>query len=141
MSVAEDLGETQQMKTSRTGTFEMKDPFLVDYKQSLQEVIKGMKNVGSSGTRLLIVEMIRSRWIKDKRATYPYEAAWVFDRNEEAVSKILKAVEVSGDVELVGRGHVSKGPAKPYRPRSLRKIVRTRQSSRQRNKRFQFKTF
>jgi hypothetical protein len=101
---------------------ESKDPFLVDYKQSLRAVLKGMGNVGTSGFRLLIVEMIRSRWIRDKRATYPFEVAWVFDRREEAVDRVLKGLEESGDIEMVGQGHGKKDRAKPYKPKSLRKM-------------------
>jgi hypothetical protein len=101
---------------------ESKDPFLVDYKQSVQEVVKGMKNVGASGLRLLMVEMIRSRWIRDKRASYPFEVAWVFDRSEDSVARVLKELEDSKDVEQVGLRGGKKGLAKPYRPGSLRKI-------------------
>lgn len=107
--------------TSRDPGLEAKDPFLIDYKQNLQDVLKEMGNFGPSGVRLLMVEMIRSRWIRDKRATYPYEVAWVFDRKEEAVSKILKTLEESGDIDVVGVGRSRKGPVKPYKPRSLRK--------------------
>ena len=105
--------------TGRDSGLEAKDPFLIDYKQNLQEVLKGMGNVGPSGLRLLMVEMIRSRWIRDKRATYPYEVAWVFDRKEEGVSKVLKTLEESGDVSLIGLGRSKKGPEKPYKPGSL----------------------
>jgi hypothetical protein len=100
---------------------ESKDPFLADYKQSVQEVVKGMKNVGSSGLRLLMVEMIRSRWIRDKRASYPFEVAWVFDRGEDGVARVLKELEESRDIEPVGLRSGKKGLAKPYRPKSLRK--------------------
>ena len=100
---------------------EAKDPFLIEYKQNLQEVLKGMGSVGRSGLRLLMVEMIRSRWIRDKRATYPFEVAWVFDRKEDAVSKVLKSLEESGDIGFVGLGRSKRGPIKPYKPGSLRK--------------------
>ena len=110
------------MKIQKTG-LEMKDPFLIDYKQNLQELVKGV-NVGSSSTQLLMVEMIRSRWIRDRRATYPFEVAWVFDRNEEGVSKILNALEESGDLEPAGLSRGKKGPAKPYKPKTLRKTVK-----------------
>jgi hypothetical protein len=103
-------------------SLEAKDLFLVDYKQNLQEVLKEMKSVGASGLRLLIVEMIRSRWIRDKRATYPYEVAWVFDRKEETIAKVLKGLEESGDIEQVGLLH-GKNLIKPYKPRSLRKTA------------------
>lgn len=102
-------------------SLEAKDPFLVDYKEKLQEVLKGMRSVGASGLRLLIVEMIRSRWIRDKRATYPYEVAWVFDRKEEAVERVLKGLEESSDIENVGLSRGKKDVVKPYKPRSLRK--------------------
>ena len=118
--------------TGRDSGLEAKDPFLIDYKQNLQEVLKGMGNVGPSGLRLLMVEMIRSRWIRDKRATYPYEVAWVFDRKEDGVSKVLKTLEESGDISLVGVGRSKKGPEKPYKPGSLRKsthVVEKRKSS------------
>jgi hypothetical protein len=114
------------MKGSGTTVLEAKDPFLIDYKQNMKELVKGMKSVGASGLRLLIVEMIRSRWIKDRRSTYPYEVAWVFDRREEAVSKVLKGFEESGDIELVGLGRGKKGLVKPYKPRSLRKASSSR---------------
>ena len=107
--------------TGRDSGLEAKDPFLIDYKQNLQEVLKGMGSVGPSGLRLLMVEMIRSRWIRDKRATYPYEVAWVFDRKEDGVSKVLKTLEESGDISLVGLGRSKKGSEKPYKPGSLRK--------------------
>ena len=110
------------MKIQKTG-LEMKDPFLIDYKQNLQELAKGI-NVGSSSTRLLIVEMIRSRWIKDRRATYPFEVAWVFDRNDDGVSKILSALEESGDLEPAGLSRGKKALAKPYKPKTLRKNVK-----------------
>jgi len=100
---------------------ESKDPFLVDYKESVREVVKGMKSVGSSGLRLLMVEMIRSRWIRDKRASYPFEVAWVFDRGEESVVRVLKDLEESKDIEQVGLRGGKKGLAKPYKPGSLRK--------------------
>jgi hypothetical protein len=109
------------MNSPRVSVLEAKDPFLIEYKQNLQEVVRGMKNVGPSGLRLLMVEMIRSRWIRDRRATYPYEVAWVFDRKEEAASKVLKALEESGDIERIGLGRTKKDLAKPYKPRTLRK--------------------
>jgi len=92
----------------------------VDYKLNLQEVIKGMKKVGPSGLQLLVQEMIRSRWIKDRRATYTYEVAWVFDRREESISGILKKLEEEGNIEPAGLGRGKKGPIKPYKPRTLR---------------------
>ena len=101
----------------------MKDPFLIEYKQNLQELVKGV-SVGSNSTQLLMVEMIRSRWIRDRRSTYPFEVAWVFDRNEEGVSKILSDLEESGDLELAGLSRGKKGPAKPYKPKTLRKTAR-----------------
>jgi hypothetical protein len=99
---------------------EEKDPFLSDYKKSLQDVIKGMKKVGPSGLQLLVQEMIRSRWIKDRRASYPYEVAWVFDRKEESISGIMKKLEDEGNIEPAGLGRGKKGPIKPYKPRTLR---------------------
>jgi hypothetical protein len=105
---------------SRTERPEAKDPFLADYKKSLQDVIKGMKKVGPSGLQLLVQEMIRSRWIKDRRASYPYEIAWVFDRREESISGIMKKLEEQGDIEPAGLGRGKKGPVKPYKPRTLR---------------------
>src|SRR3989442_15971956 len=47
-------------------------------------------------------EMIRSRWIRDRRASYPFEVAWVFDRREESISGIMKKLEE----EEIGRAHV-----------------------------------
>ncbi len=105
---------------SRSDRLEAKDPFLADYKQDLQEVIKGMKKVGPSGLQLLVQEMIRSRWIKDRRSTYTYEVAWVFDQKEEGISRILKKLEEAGDIEPAGLGRGKKGPVKPYKPRTLR---------------------
>jgi hypothetical protein len=105
---------------SRAEGLEAKDPFLADYKKNLQDVIRGMKKVGPSGLQLLVQEMIRSRWIKDRRASYPYEVAWVFDRKEEGVSGILKRLEEQGDIEQAGLGRGKKGPVKPYKPRTLR---------------------
>ncbi len=104
---------------SRSEGLETKDPFLRDYKQNLQDVIKGMKKVGPTGLQLLIQEMIRSRWIKDRRASYPYEVAWVFDRREESISGIMKKLEEEGNIEPAGLGG-KKGPIKPYKPRTLR---------------------
>ena len=105
---------------SRIEGFEAKDPFLAGYKKSLQDVIKGMKKVGPTGLQLLIQEMIRSRWIKDRRASYPYEVAWVFDRREESISGIMKKLEEEGNIEPAGLGRGKKGPIKPYKPRTLR---------------------
>jgi hypothetical protein len=105
---------------NRPEGLEAKDPFLADYKKSLQDVIKGMKKVGPTGLQLLIQEMIRSRWIKDRRASYPYEVAWVFDRREESISGIMKKLEEEGDIEPAGLGRGKKGPVKPYKPRTLR---------------------
>ena len=105
---------------SRLDRLEARDPFLADYKQNLQEVIKGMKKVGPSGLQLLVQEMIRSRWIRDRRASYPYEVAWVFDRREESISGILKKLEEEGNIEPAGLGRGNKGPIKPYKPRTLR---------------------
>lgn len=105
---------------SPTEGLEAKDPFLTDYKKNLQDVIKGMKKVGRSGLQLLVQEMIRSRWIKDRRASYPYEVAWVFDREEESVSGIMKKLEEEGNIEPAGLGRGKKGPVKPYKPRTLR---------------------
>ena len=105
---------------SRSDRLEARDPFLADYKQDLQDVIKGMEKVGPSGLQLLVQEMIRSRWIKDRRATYTYEVAWVFDQKEEAISKILKKLEEDGNIEPAGLGRGKKGPVKPYKPRTLR---------------------
>src|SRR5437016_14034755 len=105
---------------SRSDRLEARDPFLADYKQNLQEVIKGMKKVGPSGLQLLVQEMIRSRWIRDRRASYPYEVAWVFDRREESISGIMKKLEEEGNIEPAGLGRAKKGPIKPYKPRTLR---------------------
>ncbi len=105
---------------SRAEGPEAKDPFLADYKKSLQEVIKGMKRVGPSGLQLLVQEMVRSRWIKDRRASYPYEVAWVFDRKEESISGIMKKLEEEGSIEPAGLGRGKKGQVKPYKPRTLR---------------------
>ena len=99
---------------------EAKDPFLADYKKNLQDVIRGMKKVGPSALQLLVQEMIRSRWIRDRRASYPYEVAWVFDRREESISGIMKKLEEEGNIEPAGLGRGKKGPIKPYRPRTLR---------------------
>jgi hypothetical protein len=105
---------------SRTEGLEAKDPFLTDYKKNLQDVIKGIKKVGPSGLQLLVQEMIRSRWIRDRRASYPYEVAWVFDRREESISGIMKKLEEEGNIEPAGLGRGKKGPIKPYKPRTLR---------------------
>ena len=105
---------------SRAEGLEAKDPFLADYKKNLQDVIKGMKKVGPSGLQLLVQEMIRSRWIRDRRASYPYEVAWVFDRREESISGIMKKLEEEGNIEPAGLGRGKKGPIKPYKPRTLR---------------------
>jgi len=105
---------------SRAEGLEAKDPFLADYKKNLQDVIKGMKKVGPSGLQLLVQEMIRSRWIRDRRASYPYEVAWVFDRREESISGIMKKLEEEGNIEPAGLGRAKKGPIKPYKPRTLR---------------------
>ena len=105
---------------SRTEGLESKDPFLADYKKNLQDVVKGMKKVGPSGLQLLVQEMIRSRWIRDRRASYPYEVAWVFERKEESVSHIMKKLEEEGNIEPAGLGRGKKGPARPYKPRTLR---------------------
>ncbi len=105
---------------SRAEGLEAKDPFLADYKRNLQEVIRGMKKVGPSGLQLLVQEMIRSRWIRDRRASYPYEVAWVFDRREESISGIMKKLEEEGNIEPAGLGRGKKGPIKPYKPRTLR---------------------
>jgi hypothetical protein len=105
---------------SRPEGLEAKDPFLADYKKNLQDVIRGMKKVGPSGLQLLVQEMIRSRWIRDRRASYPYEVAWVFDRREESISGIMKKLEEEGNIEPAGLGRGKKGPIKPYKPRTLR---------------------
>jgi hypothetical protein len=105
---------------TRAEELETRDPFLADYKKNLQDVIRGMKKVGPSGLQLLIQEMIRSRWIKDRRASYPYEVAWVFDRREESLSGIIKKLEEEGNIEPAGLGRGKKGPVKPYKPRTLR---------------------
>ncbi len=105
---------------SRPEGLEAKDPFLADYKKNLQDVIRGMKKVGPSGLQLLVQEMIRSRWIRDRRASYPYEVAWVFDRREESISGIMKKLEGEGNIEPAGLGRGKKGPIKPYKPRTLR---------------------
>ena len=105
---------------SRSAGLEEKDPFLSDYKKNLQDVIRGMKKVGPSGLQLLVQEMIRSRWIRDRRASYPYEVAWVFDRREESISGIMKKLEEEGNIEPAGLGRGKKGPIKPYKPRTLR---------------------
>jgi hypothetical protein len=105
---------------SRSEGLETKDPFLRDYKQNLQDVIRGMKKFGPSGLQLLVQEMIRSRWIKDRRASYAYEVAWVFDRKEESISGIMKKLEEEGNIEQAGLGRAKKGPIKPYKPRTLR---------------------
>src|SRR5260370_38235125 len=110
---------------SRAEGLEAKDPFLADYKRNLQEVIRGVKNVGPSGLQLLVQEMIRSRWIRDRRASYPYEVAWVFDRREESISGVMKKLEEEGNIEPAGLGRGKKGPIKPYKPRTLRRPTQT----------------
>jgi len=110
---------------SRAEGLEAKDPFLADYKKNLQDVIRGMKKVGPSGLQLLVQEMIRSRWIRDRRASYPYEVAWVFDRREESISGIMKKLEEEGNIEPAGLGRGKKGPIKPYKPRTLRLLKQT----------------
>jgi hypothetical protein len=64
--------------------------------------------------------MIRSRWIRDRRASYAYEVAWVFDRREESISGIMKKLEEGGNIEPAGLGRGKQGPIKPYKPRTLR---------------------
>src|SRR5207245_7914259 len=103
---------------SRSDRLEAKDPFLADYKQNLQDVIKGMKKVGPSGLQLLVQEMIRSRWIRDRRASYPFEVVWVFDRREESISGIMKKLEEEGDIEPGGLGRGKQGPMKRYTART-----------------------
>src|SRR5438445_9058752 len=110
---------------SRSEGLEEKDHFLADYKKNLQDVIKGMKKVGPSGLQLLVQEMIRSRWIRDRRASYPYEVAWVFDRREESISGIMKKLEEEGNIEPAGLGRGKKGQIKPYKPRTLRLTKQT----------------
>src|SRR6266852_9464644 len=110
---------------SRAEGLEAKDPFLADYKKNLQEVIRGMKKVGPSGLQLLVQEMIRSGWIRDRRSSYPYEVAWVFDRREESISGIMKKLEEEGNIEPAGLGRGKKGPIKPYKPRTLRLLKQT----------------
>src|SRR5260370_22196049 len=89
-------------KLSRAQGLEAKDPFLSDYKKNLQDVTRGMKKVGPSGLQLLVQEMIRSRWIRDRRASYPYEVAWVFDRREESISRSIKKLEEERNIEPAG---------------------------------------
>ena len=103
------------MKLVSLKALEAEDHFLVEFKHNLQDIIRGMKTIGPSGLQLLILEMVRSRWIKDRRASYPYEVAWVFDKKEEAVSKIMKQLEESRDIEPAGLGRGKKGPAKPFK--------------------------
>lgn len=79
-----------------------------------------MNRVGPSGLQLLVQEMIRSRWIRDRRASYSYEVAWVFDRKEETISGIMKKLEEEGNIEVAGLGREKKGQVKPYKPRTLR---------------------
>src|SRR5947199_1776402 len=105
------------MNRGRTSGLEAKDPFLIDYKENLEELVKGMKRVGGSGFRLLIVEMIRSRWIKDRRTTYPYEVAWVFDRDEKAVSKLLQELRHTLDRESTRLSRRKLGIANPINRR------------------------
>lgn len=104
---------------------EAKDPFLADYKESLREILKAMKGVGPSGLRMLMVEMIRSRWIRDKRASYPFEVAWVFDRNEDSVTRVLKELEESRDIEKAGLRGGKKDLAKPYRPGGTKRAAKS----------------
>ncbi len=104
------------MKLISVKALETRDPFLVDYKQNLQ----GVKNIGPRGLQLLILEMIRSHWIRDRRASYPYEVAWVFDKKDEAISRILKKLEESRDIEPSGLGRGKRGLATPYKPRTTR---------------------
>src|SRR5206468_14319 len=111
------------MNRGRTSGLEAKDPFLIDYKQNLEELVKGMKRVGGSGIRLLIVEMIRSRWIKDRETTYPYEVGWVFDRHQKGVSKLLTELEGSGETELGATTHRYGPGQRPRQPRTLRKTL------------------
>ena len=100
-----------------------RDPFLADYKEKLREAVEGLKSVSGSGLRLLIVEMVRSRWIRDKRASYPYEVAWVLDRKEESLAKIMRELNESGEIEQVGLGRAKKEQVGPYRPKTLRKAT------------------
>ncbi len=100
---------------------ESKDPFLVDYKEKLKEVVEGLKGIGSRQQALLVVEMIRGRWIKDRRASYPYEVAWVFGRDDAIMSRLLTRLEEKGEIEPAGLGRGKKGPIKPYKPRTARK--------------------
>jgi hypothetical protein len=103
-----------------------KDPFLADYRANLQEAVEGLKSVGGRGLRLLIVEMIRSRWIRDKRASYPYEVAWVLERKEEVVARMMKELTDAGDIEHVGISRGKNEQVRPYRPRTLRKATPSR---------------
>src|SRR5207244_12719749 len=93
---------------SRSDRLEARDPFLADYKKNLQDVIKGMKKVGPSGLQLLVQEMIRSRWIRDRRASYNYEVAWVFERREESMSGVLQKHAEEGNNEQAGVGRGKK---------------------------------
>src|SRR2546427_12257437 len=97
---------------SRSEGLEAKDPFLADYKKNLQDVIKGMKKVGPRGLQLLVQEMIRSRWIRDRRASYPFEVAWVFDRREETISGIMKKLDAEVSIEPARLCRGKTGPLK-----------------------------
>src|SRR5260370_12322420 len=103
---------------SRAEGLEAKDPFLADYKRNLQDVIRGMKKVGPSGLQLLVQEMIRSRWIRDRRASYPYEVAWVFDRREESISGIMKKLEEAVNIGPPALGRGTKDPTNPHVPQT-----------------------
>src|SRR3989442_7227259 len=103
---------------SRSEVLEAKDPFLADYKKNLQ-VVEEMIKIGPSGLQLLVQEMIRSRWIKDRRASYPYEVAWVFDRKEESVSAILKRLEEHRDIKPAGLAEGKSGPLRHYKRRTM----------------------
>jgi len=65
--------------------------------------------------------MIRARRIKDRRATYTYEVAWVFDQKEDGSTKILKKSEEDGNMERAALGRGKKAPVKPLELPTLRK--------------------
>jgi len=125
-------GETESLKsptkkgpaskrTAGDEGLESKDPFLVDYKEKLRAIVEGLRGIGSKQLELLVVEMIRGRWIKDRRASYPYEVAWVFGRDDGIMSRLLTRLEEQGEIEPAGVAPGKKGPVEPFKPRTLRK--------------------
>ncbi len=60
-----------------------------------------MRGLDAGELSLFVRLAIWERWLRDKKASYAYELAWVFQRDRGTIGNVLAELEAKKAVELV----------------------------------------